>query len=938
MVKLLEPAAQVALQTLGARDALTVGLRANLAHAYGQTGRLRAEIELLEQLLPQLRELKGDTHADTLTVVEHLALAYMNTGRSSEATPLLQSAVAQRKARFGETHPTTLTSMLYLSNALVLDGQVGDALTLAEQAYQTSLRMQGPLHPDTLTKVPLLSQLYGQTGNVRMQRKLLDDALPEMETVLGPEHPTTLGALQQQLAALTLADHAEERLKLAEQLLQRRRATNGTTSQPALEATREVARAEYALGRRDAARRRLRELAETEAAAFPDAPPMRVQTLMELARVHAGLETPDDYLLWAGRAADMARALYGESHPATLRYEFVRADALHVQRRHQEALDLRRRVLEQQERQLGPGHRDVVASLRGVLTELLMLRRFDEARALTPRLVVAGERLRATPGLPTVDRQIVSAQLANAYRTLAALHGLTREVQTTFTLVEAYKARILLDELAQRRAGGADVLPPSDRERLMAQEAQLAALERQLAGSPPPDALVRLESARNAASSRLADLQRDLGARHPRYAKLSNVRPIRVSELPGVLDADSVFVHFIRSGHGKELFALVYEPNGPWTFAALGEQPDLDDAIEMLRQAHADPGGLRTLPQRGQRAWRDGAGRYRLLAADAPAPPGALAVTDADALSAELGKRLLGPLEARLARYKTWILSPDGALARLPFDLLQLGEQRVLDRATVQIAQSLSVYVQARALQKAARARQPEARLLAFGDPAYTGGSDTAARRSRAALRQDSSLTELSPLWEPLPGTRREVESLARLFPERSEVFLGERASKQQLQALQAQGRLKAFRYVHLATHGYASDSAPALSAVVLSQRNLPPGGDGYVTASEWPAFELGSELTVLSACDTALGPAVAGEGVLGLPYALFVAGSAATVLTLWPVDDAATALLMEDFYRRLVAGTAPAQALAEAKRTLAANPRHAAPRYWAPFVLVGAG
>jgi CHAT domain-containing protein len=108
------------------------------------------------------------------------------------------------------------------------------------------------------------------------------------------------------------------------------------------------------------------------------------------------------------------------------------------------------------------------------------------------------------------------------------------------------------------------------------------------------------------------------------------------------------------------------------------------------------------------------------------------------------------------------------------------------------------------------------------------------------------------------------------------------------------------------------------------------------VTAAELATFDVGADLVVLSACETALGKDVAGEGLFGLPYALAVAGARATLLTLWPVADRPTAEFMRRFYAKLARGVAPAAALAQTKREFIRSKEFSAPFYWAPFVLYG--
>ena len=128
----------------------------------------------------------------------------------------------------------------------------------------------------------------------------------------------------------------------------------------------------------------------------------------------------------------------------------------------------------------------------------------------------------------------------------------------------------------------------------------------------------------------------------------------------------------------------------------------------------------------------------------------------------------------------------------------------------------------------------------------------------------------------------------------------------------------------------------PTANAETLKDRT--PEADGYVTAAEWPAYDLKSELVVLSACDSGVGKVVSGEGVMGLPFAMFVAGNVNTILSLWPVDDKATAEFVTRLFEHLQAGQGAAQALAATKREFARHRRYGHPAYWAPFVLVGAG
>jgi len=192
--------------------------------------------------------------------------------------------------------------------------------------------------------------------------------------------------------------------------------------------------------------------------------------------------------------------------------------------------------------------------------------------------------------------------------------------------------------------------------------------------------------------------------------------------------------------------------------------------------------------------------------------------------------------------------------------------------------------------------------------------------------------------FDPLPGTRYEVEALAQIFksddrPVRT--LLAADASEPEMDRLAASGELKKFGFIHLASHGVIDDDVPTRSAVILTQTGLPdpleqvlhqqPVFDGRLDVREIQhGWDLKAELVTLSACETALGREAGGEGFVGFTQALLMSGARSVCLSLWKVDDTATALLMQRFYANLL-GRRPgqsgpmlkAEALREAKAWL---------------------
>jgi CHAT domain-containing protein len=218
-------------------------------------------------------------------------------------------------------------------------------------------------------------------------------------------------------------------------------------------------------------------------------------------------------------------------------------------------------------------------------------------------------------------------------------------------------------------------------------------------------------------------------------------------------------------------------------------------------------------------------------------------------------------------------------------------------------------------------------------------------RPAATALQDQRRLNQIltaarsgSEHFERLPGTRYEVEALAHLFEsvhQPTRVLTDTAASDPGLDRLAASGTLGKFAFIHLATHGLIDQAIPQRSAVILTQTDLPdpltqvlnhqPAYDGRLVMREIQrTWDLKAELVTLSACETAGGQYAGGEGFVGFTQALLMSGARGVCLSLWKVDDTATALLMQRFYANLL-GARPglsqampkAEALAEAKRWL---------------------
>jgi CHAT domain-containing protein len=267
---------------------------------------------------------------------------------------------------------------------------------------------------------------------------------------------------------------------------------------------------------------------------------------------------------------------------------------------------------------------------------------------------------------------------------------------------------------------------------------------------------------------------------------------------------------------------------------------------------------------------------------------------------------------------------PDRALWELPFQALQprTGVHLIEDH-TLFYAPSFSVL---REIAKQKSAATPLKALLAFGNPQLSGGP---AER----LSGDDAETRFGPL----PEAETEVKTLARLYGTRnSQIFIGSEAREGVVKTEAAK-----YEVLHFATHGLLDNRNPMFSYLTLAQTAGDPNEDGLLEAREIINMDLSARLAVLSACQTARGWVGAGEGVIGMSWALFVAGVPTTVASQWKVDSASTTSLMIDFHRRLTnrkSKASKAEALRQATLELLRSERYRHPFYWAGFVMIGDG
>jgi CHAT domain-containing protein len=284
---------------------------------------------------------------------------------------------------------------------------------------------------------------------------------------------------------------------------------------------------------------------------------------------------------------------------------------------------------------------------------------------------------------------------------------------------------------------------------------------------------------------------------------------------------------------------------------------------------------------------------------------------------------LLRPAEQQLKGKTSLCFVPDGILWDLPFQALEPRDGRyLLEDYAISYAPSLSVLKEMSVRNSAERA---PASLLAFGNP--TLPSEIAANL-RTTYRGEN--------LGPLPEAEIEVSALKTIWgTPSSRVLVGPDARKSVF--LQEASK---YSIIHLATHGILDDASPMYSRLIMARAENDATDDGLLEAREIMQLNLRADLVILSACQTARGRIGAGEGMVGMSWAFFVAGVPSMVASQWKVNSASTAKLMVDLHKRLKEQSGEpetkARALQQASLGVMKDPRYRHPYYWAGFVLLG--
>jgi len=898
---------------------------------WSTAGEYRRALDAAEALLARRRAELGPDDRHTLAIESDLGLFLMNTGDLERSIATHRHALDARTRALGERDPHTLDSVANLAQALAEAGLPAQGLPYNRRAYELSREVLGAKHRDTLITGINLGINLNALGRLDEALALNEEVYVAARSEFGDDDIVTISALQSISVNMDEIGRHEEALAVKERLFAALVRTRGPGHPRTISNAGNLAFSYLALGMKQKGLDTARRAMEAGRRAFGPAhlDTVYVQGRYAQALCESGRTAECAALLDATIA--LAKTLLAPTHALLHDLALRRWEALHGSAAPDAAaLAELLAIVAAQRDALGEAHPARFPMLEALARAEERAGDIDAAIATRRRLRDQVEQQRLQRALPREVRRSQLARAATGYKTLARLELRAGDDAAAFASGEMAKGRTLLDSLAARRADRAGIVPAADADRLAEFDARLAALDNELVEAPPADQRPSIEARRNALAREAAAFRVSLAERYPKYRQLNAVPPVDVADRLSLPRGASYLGYLVADGR---VLGWVVPRDGRPVGRDLGDATTLFSAIRTWRALVTEGAKLP--------AWRlpDGRFEFALLAPAA----GAVRVQGAEAVGRHLAGMLLAPFARELSRSRVWIVSPDDLIAALPLEPLPWQGGHVVDRHELRYVQSLAVHRLLVERHRAYRSDRSRAPLLAVGAARYgvditdpSPGADTMASAAQSAGGSVArAFDRVRMKWPDLPASEREVDGVAALFGG-ADVLKREAASEDRLIEYNRRGRLRAYRYLLFSAHGYLSTTAPLTSAIVLDQRVKSAASDGYVTAAEWTGYALASDLVVLSACETGLGGLVPGEGIVGLPYALFVAGNADAVVTLWPVIDGSTAELVQRFFRRVAAGESHASALAAVKRELARRSK-GSPLAWAGFVLYGA-
>ncbi|MBU2648869.1 tetratricopeptide repeat protein [bacterium] len=970
-----EPLYQLILEKktklLGEKDRETVFTMGNLAELYRRMAKYEESEALFIKAIALIKAIAGDQDPDLYEMMGNLAQLYQNKGQYPQAETYFKQVWEFDRQTLGDKHPNTIVDLNNLAGIYRAQGFYGQA----EDAYQTSLRdiveALGEKHPESISIMNNLALVLENEGLFDKAEPLFKSALRNSESLLGQNHPTTL-ALMNNLASLYESQgdfKKSEPLYLA--TIQLNEAVYGKDHPNTIAGVNNLGYLYLVQQDYERAEPLFSRVLTIWEAQLGERHQKTLKALNNLARVYhkqGKLEAADSMF---ARALRLRKEVLGDKHPDVVR-SMVDISGLYIsQNRDAEAEKLLLETIALSEEVLGDKHQytfEAMSALAelyektGQLDKALSTRltAFDRRTEFFERVLwAAGENTRQAYielHKPEQDRFLaLLAKTNNSEAARLALHASLKRKGLLLKISSEINKIIQMTQSPELAAKA---------QTLNSKRKELASLTLSGPTTETPEAF-RIKTA--ALEEELYELQAELG----RASLIYHVASQRVS-LDKVFDnlgGGDVLVDFLTyDDNGLKIMAIVAQSDSSKCFVwwecknnriemiPLGDLEPIAKAITYFREAiQNEDAEEEELLETGNtvfaRIWKPLQAVIGNKKSIYIVPDSALHLLPMDAMIDDNGNYMVQGVDLKILSS-----SRDLVVSALPDAqgdfMIMAGPDYNLDDARIK-STKVAIKGNRSAVSQGIRVASHGLRSLSFGP------LDGAELEGKTIKNVSDSFAKLEGAEEEGKG----IQKVAAQSQAKAVIFLQKEAEEQQLRTFHSAPKM-----LHVATHGFFLQGEERLKKRLLSLNRggtlmAPPPGDnpllraglafaginsnapflgeidtdndGVLTAMEVLSLNLaGTQLVVLSACETGVGEIHAGEGVYGLRRAFQEAGVKSVVNSLWPVSDEGTRRLMTEFYTQLFKGVPARKALKTAQLALLQTEWNH-PYYWAAFVLV---
>lgn len=476
-------------------------------------------------------------------------------------------------------------------------------------------------------------------------------------------------------------------------------------------------------------------------------------------------------------------------------------------------------------------------------------------------------------------------------------------VEKAFEVTERGRARVLLERLSVSESELRNVVTEKELISLRQKEKEIDKVYRQIEHSDNDNDISQLKNQLRDLEFNYQSYSNDLRLQYPQLKTFTELELISIPEIQEMLSSNEALIEYIITDNRLVTIQITKKDAVSHSIAldsVSSTGADISSLVSNFRTSIQEKASLDVLEKQ----------------------------------SDPLYNILLKPFINRLHNIDHLIIVPVKSLSVLPFDALYINNSFLVERFNIKYLPSSSIY---NYIKPAHRSTTKE--LFAVAGSGFSNSISTTRN------------------YSSLPSTLLEVDAISDEF--NSFISLKDRdVSESNIK----NASLHQFRYLHFATHGKVNELNPQQSGLIISELNEQEGPfqeDGYLNSKEISSLNLNADMVVLSACNTAIGKIVSGEGLQGLQRSFFKAGASSVVVSLWNVYDKSTASFMGAFYQNLnrfekeeigiwnklkiafdfyeppMFGYKE-KALHQAKLEFLDHPYYNDPVYWAPFIMLG--